>query len=216
MALAFGLAAVLALVDWVGVVRGDRRLRWIGKPGVMLALIAAALMADGAPPAVRAWFVAALALSLIGDVALLLPDQWFVRGLGAFLLAHLAYIGGMVQLDLRWAWGALVVAISAALVGPAIVEAVKVHHPSLLGPVVGYLVVISAMAVTAWCTHEAWLIVAAMLFFASDAMLGWGRFVTPARVAQPGLASPRPLGALAVMVTYHGAQACVVAWLATR
>jgi len=35
MALAFALAAVLALVDWVGVVRGDRRLRWIGKPGVM-------------------------------------------------------------------------------------------------------------------------------------------------------------------------------------
>ena len=101
MALAFALAGVLALVDWVGVVRGDRRLRWIGKPGVMLALIAAALLADGAPSAVRVWFVVALVLSLIGDVALLLPERWFVVGLGAFLLAHLAYIGGMVQLDLR-------------------------------------------------------------------------------------------------------------------
>jgi uncharacterized membrane protein YhhN len=213
MALAFALAAVFAFVDWVGVVRGDRRLRWIGKPGVMLALIAAALMADGAPPAARAWFVAALVLSLIGDVALLLPDHWFIVGLGAFLVAHLAYIGGMVQLDLRWAWGALVVAIAAALVGPAILKAVKAGHPSLLGPVVVYLVVISAMAVTAWCTHEAWLIVAAMLFFASDATLGWGRFVTPTR---PGPDHARPPGALAVMVTYHGAQACFVAWLATR
>ncbi|HEY8093822.1 MAG TPA: lysoplasmalogenase [Acidimicrobiales bacterium] len=214
MALAFALAAVLALVDWVGVIRVDRRFRWIGKPGVMLALIAAALLADSAPSAVRVWFVAALVLSLIGDVALLLPEHWFVVGLGAFLLAHLAYIGGMVQLDLEWAWGALLVVLGAALLGPIIVRAVKAGHPSLLAPVVVYLVVISAMAITAWCTHEAWLIVAAMLFFASDAMLGWGRFVTPTR---PGGTPARPWGgALAVMVTYHGAQACFVAWLATR
>ena len=129
MALAFALAAVLALVDWVGVVRGDRRLRWIGKPGVMLALIAAALLTDDAPPAVRAWFVAALVLSLIGDVALLLPERWFIVGLGAFLLAHMAYIGGMVQLDLHWAWGALVVVIAAALVGPVIVRGGQDRSP---------------------------------------------------------------------------------------
>ena len=217
MALGFALAAVLALVDWVGVVRGDRRLRWIGKPGVMLALIAAALLTDDAPPAVRAWFVAALVLSLIGDVALLRPEHWFIVGLGAFLLAHMAYVGGMVQLDLHWAWGALVVVSAAALVGPVILKAVRTGHPSLLGLVVIYLVVISAMAITAWCTHEAWLIAAAMLFFASDAMLCWGRFVTPIRMPRTGRAPARPWGAaLAVMVTYHGAQACFVAWLATR
>ena len=37
------LAAALALVDWVGVVSDDRHLRWIGKPGTMIALLAAAV-----------------------------------------------------------------------------------------------------------------------------------------------------------------------------
>jgi uncharacterized membrane protein YhhN len=213
MALAFALAGALALVDWTGVIRGDQRLRWIGKPGVIVALIAAALLADGAPSSVRAWFVAALALSLVGDVALLLDERWFIVGLGAFLLAHLAYIGGMVQLDLTWAWGVLIVVIAILLIGPRLLTAVKAGHPTMLVPVLCYLVVISAMAITAWCTGEPWLILAAMLFFASDAMLGWGRFVTPARSPESG---SHPLGALAVMVTYHAAQACFVIWLATR
>ncbi len=89
---AFVVAGVLAVVDWIGVWRDDARLRWLGKPGVMVALIVAAVATDGAPSAVRAWFVVALVLSLAGDVALLLPERWFVAGLASFLLAHLAYI----------------------------------------------------------------------------------------------------------------------------
>ena len=212
---AFVAAAAFALVDWVGVVRDDRRLRWIGKPGVMVALIAAALLADDAPAAVRTWFVIALVLSLVGDVALLLRDRWFPLGLAAFLLAHLAYIAGMAQLDLELTPWILTVVVAAAVLGPPLLGAVKTGQPNLLGPVVAYLVVISAMAITAWCTGEPWLIVAAALFFASDAMLGWGRFVAPTRSTRRGPGVER-LGALAVMVTYHGAQACFVAWLATR
>ena len=61
-------------------------------------------------------------------------------------------------------------------------------------------------------TAEPWLIVAAVLFFASDATLGWSRFVTPRD--DPETASvAAPLG---VIVTYHAAQACFVAWLLTR
>ena len=43
----------------------------------------------------RAWFVAALVLSLVGDVFLMLPQDLFVFGLGSFLLGHIAYIVGM-------------------------------------------------------------------------------------------------------------------------
>ena len=209
---AFVVAGVLAVVDWIGVWRDDARLRWLGKPGVMVALIVAAVGADGAPSAVRAWFVIALVLSLAGDVALLLPERWFVAGLASFLLAHLAYILGMVQLPLEWALGALTVLALGAVIGPPLLRAVRAGQPSMLGPVAAYLVVISAMAITAWCTAEPWLIVAAMAFFASDAMLGWGRFVTPTRERR----FDRRVGAVAVMITYHAAQACFVAFLATR
>jgi uncharacterized membrane protein YhhN len=209
---AFVVAAVLAVVDWVGVWRDDARLRWVGKPGVMVALSVAAVATDGAPTAVRAWFVTALVLSLVGDVALLLPEQWFIAGLASFLLAHLAYIAGMAQLPLEWAVGVLVVPVAVILLAPTLVRAVRTTAPEMVAPVIAYLGVISAMAITAWCTGEPWLIVAAMAFFASDAMLGWGRFVTPVRQRRVD----RRIAAVAVMVTYHGAQACFVAWLATR
>jgi uncharacterized membrane protein YhhN len=213
MVIALTVAAIMAVIDWVGVVRGDQRLRWVGKPGVMGALIVAALFAQGAPSAVKAWFVVALVLSLVGDVALLLPERWFLAGLAAFLLAHLAYVAGMVQLDLHPPWGAVIVLLAVAVVGRRILGAVRSDDPSLAVPVTLYLVVISAMAIVAWATAQPWLIVAAMLFFASDAMLGWGRFVTPAP-AEGATASV--VGPLAVMISYHFAQACFVAFLLTR
>ena len=213
MVIALTVAAILAVVDWVGVVRGDQRLRWVGKPGVMVALIIAALLAQDAPSAVKAWFVVALVLSLIGDVALLLPEQWFLGGLVAFLLAHLAYVAGMVQLDLHPPWGAVIVLVAVAVVGRRVLGAVRAEERPLLGPVILYLVVISAMAIIAWATGQPWLIVAAMLFFTSDATLGWRRFVTPARVDP---ASASVIAPLAVMITYHSAQACFVAFLLTR
>jgi uncharacterized membrane protein YhhN len=213
MVIALTVAAIMAVIDWVGVVRGDQRLRWVGKPGVMGALIVAALFAQGAPSAVKAWFVVALVLSLVGDVALLLPERWFLAGLAAFLLAHLAYVAGMVQLDLHPPWGAVIVLLAVAVVGRRILGAVRSDDPSLAVPVTLYLVVISAMAIVAWATAQPWLIVAAMLFFASDAMLGWGRFVTPAPADG---ATASVVGPLAVMISYHFAQACFVAFLLTR
>ena len=147
MVIALTVAAVLAVIDWVGVVRGDQRLRWVGKPGVMVALIVAALLAQGAPSAVKAWFVVALVLSLVGDVALLLPEGWFMAGLVAFLLAHLAYVAGMVQLDLHPPWGAIIVLVAVAVVGRRILGAVRSEYPPLFVPVAIYLVVISAMAI---------------------------------------------------------------------
>ena len=170
----FVVAAVLAVVDWVGVWRDDARLRWVGKPGVMVALIVAAAATDGAPSAVRAWFITALVLSLLGDVALLLADRWFIAGLTSFLLAHLAYIAGMVQLPLEWSVGVLVVPVAVIVIAPTLVRAVRDTSPDMVAPVIAYLGVISGMAITAWCTSEPWLIVAAMAFFTSDAMLGWG------------------------------------------
>ena len=43
--------------------------------------------------------MAALALSLAGDVFLMLPSDQFVPGLASFLLGHIAYIVGLQSLD---------------------------------------------------------------------------------------------------------------------
>jgi alkenylglycerophosphocholine/alkenylglycerophosphoethanolamine hydrolase len=208
-AIALGVAAVLAVVDWVGVVRVDRQLRWIGKPGTMVALILAALLAEHPPSGVRIWIVVGLALSLAGDVFLLLTDErWFAPGLGSFLLAHLAYIVAMVQLHLtRSLFGValVVLALGIGTVGVRVVVGAARHDRTLQLPVLMYVCVISTMVAFAVATESPWLIAAALLFYASDLMLGWERFVTP-----------RAFSGLAVMITYHLAQAGFVVFLLTR
>ena len=88
------VAAVLAVVDWIGVARGSRALEYVGKPGALAALVLVALTLDPADGSARTWFVVALVLSLAGDVFLMLPRDRFVEGLASFLLAHVAYVVG--------------------------------------------------------------------------------------------------------------------------
>ena len=209
-AIAFAIAIALAITDWVGVATGRDALRVVGKPGTMVALIVAASALEPSPAAVhaRSWFVAALVLSLVGDVLLMLPESFFLGGLVAFLAAHVAYIGGLVRWRgwPEWPWlavGVVVVLGGALAVGRHLLAAVRRDQPAMTVPVGLYLVVISAMVVAAFGTAALLLVLAAMLFYASDAMLGWNRFV-----------APKPWAHLAVMVTYHLAQGVFVLSLA--
>ena len=59
----------------------QKTLEYVCKPLTLGLLIGCALALDPADEAVRAWFVAALVLSLAGDVFLMLPQDLFVFGL---------------------------------------------------------------------------------------------------------------------------------------
>lgn len=198
----FVLAGLFALADWYAVATGLRRLRWLAKPAVMVALIAAASLLEPRDATVRAWFVVALVLSLVGDVALLLPRERFVAGLAAFLLAHLAYIVGLglrASAPAVGLVGLLVVGAVLASLGRRVFGAVRSDHSKLLLPVAAYMAVISAMVVAAFATGSPTAIAGATLFYASDANLAWNRFV-----------AQRRWGGLATIVTYHLGQALLV------
>ena len=86
---------VTALMNWVSVVRGDVLVERLTKPLFILLLMGLAWSLDlegkvpGAPGLLTV--LVALALSLIGDIALLNATAGrFLVGLGAFLLAHVA------------------------------------------------------------------------------------------------------------------------------
>ncbi len=194
---------VAAAADWLAVHRRDQALEYVFKPLTLGLLIGAALALQPDDPAVRAWFVAALVLALTGDVFLMLPSDLFLPGLGAFLLAHVAYVVGLTLAGLSAAYvvvGLAVVAAVCATVGRRLVAGVAAKEPGLSKPVVAYVGVISAMVVCAWGTGNPLAVAGALLFYASDALIGWGRFVS----------ERRPGGDLAVMVAYHAGQILLV------
>ncbi len=198
------LAAVLAVLDWYAVATLGRRLEQVAKPATMLALIGAASAMGAAGSPSGRLLVLALGLGLLGDL-LLLGDHptRFLAGLGAFLVGHLAYVGGFVLLglDRPW-WGLLGVAALAAGSVPVrwvLTAARREGGAALAGPVAAYVLVIGAMTVLAWATGSVPAGIGATVFLASDTILALDRFVAPRRWAGP-----------AVMVTYHLGQALIV------
>jgi len=209
-AVAFVLAGVFGIGDWIAKGRHDRRLELVCKPLTLVALIGAALALDPAADAQarRDWFVAALVLSLAGDVLLMLDDEHrdlFVAGLAAFLVAHLCYLGGFwTEPPAGWAFVVAAVVV-VVLVGPfaaRILGALRRVEPGLRAPVGAYIVVIAAMVATALATGNVAAGAGAVLFASSDTMIAWNRFVHPFRAAD-----------VAIMVTYHLGQALLVASL---
>ena len=69
--LCVALAGAAALVDWVAVARGLRRVELFAKPVVLALLVVAAALATPEDAGVKPWLVTALALGLLGDTALL-------------------------------------------------------------------------------------------------------------------------------------------------
>ena len=198
------LALAAAFFDWVAVNQGEKVLEYVFKPLTLVLLIGCALALDPVDDTVRTWFVIALALSLLGDVFLMLPkEELFVFGLGAFLLGHVAYIVGM-HVDgvdgLRFLGGIVLVMAVLGVIGTAILRGVRAgSEPELAGPVVAYMFVISAMVASAIGVGRVAGVVGAGLFYVSDALIAWNRFRSETRH-----------GRLTIMVTYHLAQVGLV------
>lgn len=127
--------------------------------------------------------LAGLVLCWIGDACLLSGgrSRAFLAGIGAFLLGHLAYAAAFARLGLAGEGllvGAAALAAFAALT-------LRWLWPALPGgfrlPVLAYLVVISAMVVTAigasWAGAPWTLLVGAVVFAFSDLFVARDRFV---------------------------------------
>lgn len=196
------VAALAALGDWAAVAAGNKRVEYLCKPAVLVALTGAALAVEPDDPTVRAWFVAALIASLAGDVFLMLPGDLFVAGLASFLVGHLAYVGGFLAAGVEAPGllaGLAAVAVALVLIGRPLLQGARRREPAMVGPVAAYMAVISAMLVCAAGTGHGLAVAGAALFYASDALIGLGRFVRA-----------WPWSPLAIIVTYHLGQALLV------
>jgi uncharacterized membrane protein YhhN len=102
--------------------------------------------------------------------------------------------------DARWFLaGMVLVVVLVAAIGLRIVRAAGAADRRLTVPVGAYIAVISLMVASAIGTTVPAAIVGALLFYASDACIGWSRFV-----------EDFPRSRLAIMTTYHLGQVGLV------
>lgn len=199
-----------AVLDWIAVLFQIKWLEYVFKPLTMILLI---LWVFQKLPADKPWLgwiiLVGLILSLFGDIFLMLPGDWFLAGLIAFLLAHIAYSvgfnsGGVKLSTQSILIGVIIIAIAAAIYLQLRSGLRDSGNEGLILPVTFYVLIISFMLWSAstsnlredWLSQAAILVTAgAALFFLSDALLGWNRFVREI-----------PRGNLIVIMTYHAAQ----------
>ena len=102
-----------------------------------------------------------------------------------------------------WGWFGLAVLSASLAVGRGILPGARAAGGAPLTiAVAAYMLVIGAMAVSGWATGLLLVGLGVSLFVVSDTVLALGRFVEPRSWTRP-----------VTMLTYHGAQALIVAGL---
>jgi len=190
---------------------GDAQwLLYLGKPLTTLLIL---LLAASAAPSVgrryRLAVLAGMALSLVGDVLLMVPTDLFVPGLIAFLLAHIGYIAAFAPGSSAKARATAGVVL--AMVAGANLAGLLPHiGADLKIPVLAYVAVLATMAALALA--RAWTPAVAqalprsarfaaaggLAFVLSDSLLAWDKFGGGLPLAQP-----------LILSTYWIAQWCI-------
>ncbi|MEZ0365679.1 lysoplasmalogenase [Mycobacterium sp. pUA109] len=158
--------------------------QWSLQPLVKASMALLLAVAAAAHPLVRErrWLMPALGFSAVGDWLLAIPwwPMSFVAGLGAFLFAHLCYLGALVPLAAPTRRRLVAVAVTvAACVALLVWFWPGLTREGLTLPVIAYIAVLGAMVCAALLARlpTVWTAVGAVCFAVSDAMIGIGRFV---------------------------------------
>ena len=207
------LAICFAFLDWASTWKGWKIRLYVSKPATLFFLILWTFQLTGWEGGMI-WFGIALLFSLAGDIALMLNPRFFLIGLFAFLLAHVAYLIGFNQqlppLTLGPIILFLLVTLSAVRVfktlKPGVLRVPRGKRFLISVAVYGLtlaLMVLSALVTSFrpdWSLPAAGLVsVGAVLFYISDTLLGYDRFVRKVKHGQSY-----------VHLTYHIGQFCLV------
>ncbi len=205
---------IVAAADWVAVAKGWKQIEYFAKPITMVLLFGYLAAAGSFGSTLLISFGVGIAFSLAGDIFLMLSNRWFIAGLAAFLLAHICYIIGLNtpfgNPSILWI---VVIGIGLALFAARILRPIlaairEKGLGKLVLPVAVYGTVITVMLLSAiitifrvdWNTSASGLVsVGAFLFYFSDVVLAWNKFVKPIQN-----------GRLMNMIAYHLGQIALI------
>lgn len=207
-------AFIFTVLNLLAVAKNWLRLEYIAKPAVMLALFFWLWTSTGLNGALL-WFGLGILFSLLGDMLLMISlDRLFLAGLVAFLLAHAAYVIGFnIPVPGMSAWGialAVMLGVGGARVIRRIIDPLAAKGQGHMRmPILVYSIMISLMVLSAmlkltdvnWKAGAALLVSAgAFLFYISDIILAWNKFVAPI-----------PHGRISNIAAYHLGQIALIA-----
>jgi uncharacterized membrane protein YhhN len=186
-------ALIFAALESLALWKKWTRLEYLAKPAVMIVLFLWLWTSVGLGGAAL-WFGLGILLSLTGDILLMISlDRLFLAGLIAFLLAHLAYlIGFNIPIPEISSWG-FVLAVIVGLGGVRVIRRIiaplaasgqaRMRMPIMIyGAVISLMLLSALMKMTdfTWNANAAALVgVGAFLFYISDIILAWNKFVAP-------------------------------------
>jgi len=168
----------------VAVRRGSKAGEWVLKPIASTGFCVSALQHGALDSRYGLLIYLGLCLSWWGDVLLIPKTRGsFLLGLGAFLLAHVAYVAAFVARGVSFSAAvAGLVVLTVPFVAVARWLLPKVPAPMLL-PVRAYMLVITAMVACAFATAVAHgggaILAGALAFYLSDLSVARDRFVAP-------------------------------------
>lgn len=178
-------AAVLLTLLLLHEKRGNRKALLAIKTLLSLLFVATAAIQPRPVPVFFLYIFIGLILCLAGDVFLALPEEFFKKGLVAFLLGHVFYILGFASLTKAAQWfspGALFFFLLSAIV----FFWLRPKLGAMLGPVLAYIAVITVMVTVAWAVFRdpavpapgRWsVLMGAVLFYLSDIFVARNKFV---------------------------------------
>jgi uncharacterized membrane protein YhhN len=213
------LALAFALGSWIAHWIERRWLYLTCKPLVMLSLIAWSLLVSGWHGEIL-WFGLALIFSLLGDVALMFRNRFFLHGLAFFLIAHLFYLVGFNLTLAVWQPLLLLIGLASSILSVFIVRVIiiglrsEVKNRPMQVPVLIYSSVLLLMFMAGisklfdpgWALQAGVLVaLGAGLFYISDIILAYNRFVKPLHKAD-----------IYILVPYHLAQVLIMSGVLMR
>jgi uncharacterized membrane protein YhhN len=167
-----GLYAALGAANSASAAKRYRAGVRATKPLLMPALAAFALAAAGDREREMRLPAAGMALSGVGDTALLGPESWFVPGMGAFAAAHACYIAALAR-DGAARGVRPRVAVAYAVLWAALIAVLWRGLGSLRVPVTAYSLLLVTMAVLASGRNRQ-AAAGGALFVVSDALIACG------------------------------------------